>query len=81
MKFEQYPIKYDKSGFGFAKPDIMVGDTEKKCFMCGTPTRYIEILSEGHFCSDECVNKFYEELDKRLYKFYKELPVRTEMKG
>lgn len=62
MKFEKYPVTVDEHGFKFAKNDIMVGDTEKGCLMCGAPTKYIEIVSEGCFCSDECVDKFYKEL-------------------
>lgn len=62
MKFEKYPVTVDNHGFKFAKNDIMVGNTEKRCLMCGCPTKYIDVVSEAHFCSDECVDKFYEEL-------------------
>lgn len=62
MKFEKYPVTVDRHGFKFAKNDIMVGNAEKICLMCGTPTKYIEVISEAHFCSDECVSKFYEVL-------------------
>lgn len=36
----------------------------QECLICGTPTPFIEICSEGHFCSTECVNAFYNELLK-----------------
>ena len=62
MKFEKYPVTVDKLGFKFAKDGIMIGSNERGCLMCGTPTKYIEVVSEGHFCSDECVDRFYEEL-------------------
>lgn len=66
MKFEKYPVTVDKYGFKFAKNDIMVGDTEVSCLICGAPTKYIEVFSEAHFCSDECVDKFYEQLDASI---------------
>lgn len=42
----------------------MVGTEECRCIVCGTPTRYIEVCSEAHFCSDECVDKFYQQVDE-----------------
>lgn len=38
------------------------GEKEHSCLMCGEPTPFVDICSEGHFCSDACYNKFYEEL-------------------
>ena len=63
MKFEEYPVKIDSHGIPFAKEDdIMIGRTEQPCLNCGKPTKYIELTSEGHFCSDECVDEFYRNL-------------------
>lgn len=62
MKFSEYPVKTDSYGFRFAEDDIMVSKTEEPCLNCGKPTKYIEVVSEGHFCSDECVYEFYKKL-------------------
>lgn len=64
MKFEEYPVTTDAQGFRWVKNGIMVGSTEWGCMTCGRPTKYIEICSEGHFCSDECVDKFYSQQDR-----------------
>ena len=32
--------------------------------MCGKATEFIEIYSEARFCSEKCMNKFYDELQK-----------------
>lgn len=37
------------------------GRQAEPCFVCGCPTEYVEICSEAHFCSEECVNTFYDE--------------------
>ncbi len=37
---------------------IIVGDA-KPCSMCGKPARCIDICSEGHFCSQQCLREFY----------------------
>lgn len=42
----------------------MIGTDKQKCLVCGTLTKYIEIFSEAHFCSDECVKEFYEQVAK-----------------
>lgn len=64
MKFEDYKeITTDQYGFQFVKNGIMIGTEEKGCLVCGTSTKYIEVCSEAHFCSDECVNKFYKQVD------------------
>lgn len=42
----------------------MIGTEECGCLTCGIPTKYIEVCSESHFCSDECVNKFYKQVDE-----------------
>lgn len=68
MKFSDYPVKTDDHGFRFAKDDVMVTETEKICLVCGVPTKYVDTISEGHFCSDECRNKFYQEMSQQTAK-------------
>ena len=64
MKFEDYKeVITDEYGFQFVKNDVMIGTEEQGCLTCGTPTKYIEVCSEAHFCSDECVKKFYQQVD------------------
>ena len=43
--------------------NLIKGD-KAPCFTCGRETDYIEFCSEAHFCSDKCIYKFYEELEK-----------------
>jgi hypothetical protein len=31
-----------------------------KCLMCVDKTEYIDYCSEAHFCSTECLDKFYK---------------------
>jgi len=64
MKFEEYPVTTDDQGFRWVKNGVMVGDTECGCLTCGKPTKYIEVCSESHFCSDECVDEFYRQHDR-----------------
>ncbi|MBS4893778.1 MAG: hypothetical protein KHZ90_08385 [Veillonella parvula] len=45
---------------------IIKGSEKVGCLTCGEPTEYIEVCSESHFCSTECVDKFYEEYSKHL---------------
>lgn len=54
----------DEYGYQFVKNGVMIGTEEKACLTCGTPTRYIEVCSEAHFCSDECVDKFYKQVSE-----------------
>lgn len=61
MKFSEYKIKADRFAFKYAKPGIMLTVTEKPCLQCGTITPFVEVFSESHFCSDECVDEFYKE--------------------
>lgn len=34
----------------------------KPCSVCGHPTCYAEINYEGYFCSEECLQKFDDEI-------------------
>lgn len=63
MKFKNYKdIVTDQHGFQFVKNNIIVTDKIQKCFICGTPTKYIEVCSEAYFCSDACVKRFYDRV-------------------
>lgn len=63
LKFDDYKeITTDQYGFQFVKNNIMIGTEEKGCLVCGSPTKYIEVCSEAHFCSDECVKKFNKQV-------------------
>ena len=49
--------------------DCMIrGRQAQPCFMCGEETVYIEICAEAHFCSEECVDRFYEEFADRVQR-------------
>lgn len=59
MKFsEKYPtmrpIDIEDGG-------VIRGRQAEPCCVCGQPTEYVEICSEAHFCSEECLDGFYTE--------------------
>ena len=63
MKYKDFPkenIIKDKYGFEFIGNSIMIGNKEQGCLICGERTPYIEVFIESHFCSEECVHKFYD---------------------
>ena len=67
MKFsEKYPNT--KPGDVIDKDTLLVGKEEKPCQECGSPTRFIDYCSEGHFCSDECMHNFYDWLNEAQKK-------------
>ncbi|MGL5329973.1 MAG: hypothetical protein ACRDD7_11940 [Peptostreptococcaceae bacterium] len=68
MKYEdmQDKIVKDKYGYEFIGNSIMVGKNEVGCLKCGTPSRYIDVFSEAHFCSEECLKAFDEEWAEQL---------------
>jgi len=43
---------------------LMKKDKYDKCLMCDDETNYVEILSHGKFCSSECLNMFYEIVNR-----------------
>jgi len=61
MKFKNYKITEDKYGFEYATSDVMKGNEMKPCMWCKTETEYIEIYTESHFCSNECVDNWYNK--------------------
>ena len=64
MKFkEKYSdIKY----MDMADNNHLVGD-KQGCLVCGDPTEFIEVCSESHFCSDECEEVFYKQVEDQEY--------------
>ena len=58
MKFEDkfFKMKYLNENKGIIKGKKLV-----PCGICGEPTVFIDLYSEGYFCSEECVEKFYKE--------------------
>ena len=42
----------------------MITSGEKPCLICKRLSKYIEVCSEAHFCSDECVKVFYKQVSK-----------------
>jgi len=66
MKFSEYELKKDKHGFEFAKNTIMKTEKLQMCMQCGSPTNFVEVLCEGYFCSDECVDDWYNYYQRCL---------------
>lgn len=54
-------MKFDKETNSIIKGSKKVG-----CLVCGYPTEYIEVCSEAHMCSTECVDEFYKEYFSQL---------------
>lgn len=64
-KFSTMEQRDDGHGFKFVKSGVMVGTNKIGCLQCGEPTGFIEVCTEAHFCSEECVtawDKYYYEL-------------------
>lgn len=42
-------------------PVLYIEDPHNKpCFTCGKPSKLIDVCSEAHFCSKECMDEFYD---------------------
>lgn len=37
-------------------------DIERTCVVCGRTTKFVEYCVEMPICSQECIDKFYQEL-------------------
>lgn len=65
MKFTDHPSIRDSQGHSRVRNgEVLVCDDYKPCIMCGEPSSFVEICSEGRFCSDECLEEFYEEFSR-----------------
>lgn len=69
MKFKDMETKIDKDGFRFVSNYIILGKEKSKCLMCEECTEYVDIFSEQHFCSTECLDKFDKEVDKQYFSY------------
>ena len=63
MKFiDKFPhLKYLEVDEG-----ILMGKNPVPCHMCGELTTYIDVCAEAPFCSEECMEKFYIEIDEYI---------------
>ena len=68
MKFKDYKLKTDKYGSKFATDEVMLCNEEHECCMCHEPTKFVELDAEAYFCSDECVDAFYEQMFEAMRK-------------
>lgn len=56
MKFD---IKYPNMKYLEEEEGLIKGKNPVPCGVCGELTVYIDLCSEGAFCSEECMEKFY----------------------
>lgn len=75
MKFSSMERKTDSYGYEFVGNDILVGKNKVGCLTCGEPTEYVEVFSEAHFCSEECVKEFYKQLNELEKMGYDDEPM------
>ena len=63
MKFiDKFPhLKYLEVDEG-----ILMGKNPVPCHMCGELTTYVDVCAETPFCSEECMEKFYIEIDEYI---------------
>lgn len=64
-KFSTMEQREDKYGFKYVTDSVLVGDKQIGCLQCGEPTEFVEVYTEAHFCSEECVmewDKYYYEM-------------------
>lgn len=40
---------------------------ELPCIMCSAPTLFVDIYSEGRFCSEACCDKFYKQISEEIH--------------
>ena len=53
--------KYKNLKVGEVKYNVLRSTKSDNCYMCGRLTPFIDTNTEAHFCSEECVDKFYTE--------------------
>ena len=65
----KYIKKYAGSTVKILQQDGLIrGDKEISCLMCGEPTQFVDICSEGRFCGDACRDRFYEMISEDAQK-------------
>lgn len=87
MKFKDMKHFKCHLGYDFVKNSIMVGDEKIPCLTCGEETEFIDVFSEAHFCSEECLRvlddeyndylKACDEYEKEHGKFERQLETET----
>lgn len=66
MKFyDKYP---DMAPHSPEKDCIIKGDIESPCTVCSELTPFVDICYEAHFCSDECLHEFDQEMNEKCNK-------------
>ena len=58
MKFQD---KFPNMKYLEADEGILKGKHPVPCGICGEPTIFIDLCSEGAFCSEECMEEFYRQ--------------------
>ena len=70
MKFED---KYPDMKEIHDERDLMIkGREPQPCAVCKEPTPFVEISFEAHFCSEECLNKQWDDYHKALANSFNE---------
>ena len=62
----KFALKYPNQKVGDLanEDDMILGRNELPCVICDEPTRFVNICSEGRFCSEECLRKFWDDYRK-----------------
>ena len=63
---DKYP-KADKWG-SYEHGNYTYKELSDNCYVCGQMTHFVETNSGAYICSDECDEKFYDEIFKQAMK-------------
>lgn len=67
MKYEdKHPNA--KPGQIYEAGNYIVSKHRDNCYICGSLTRFVDINSEAHICSEECDEIFYNEMFRQALK-------------
>ena len=44
--------------------EFIYDEKGQPCMMCGKIAHYVDIFAEGHLCSKECTDKFYDMIEE-----------------
>lgn len=64
-----YSELYKDLMVGECRNDIVKTNRTELCLQCGEPTCYLELNSLAKFCSEECLDEFYEEYEHDMAEF------------
>jgi len=45
---------------------LLVSNKKQGCMICHHPTKFIDYLSEGYLCSEECNEAFYKIVEDQM---------------